>query len=213
MADKVKCVIVSGAPENDLSYYSEYISNVYIICADSGYLKCKRLGVTPDVIIGDFDSSPFPDAACEIFKLNPRKDFTDTFHCVQLAEERGFKDITILGGIGSRLDHTYSNIMSVNYCFDHNIKCALVNKNNYITVLAGANTVESRSFKYFSLFALFEKCEGLRIKNAQYELDDVTIHPYEQYTQSNEFKAGPAEIFIKKGKILFILSNDLQSFS
>lgn len=208
MADKVKCVIVSGAPENDLSYYKSYINDSYIICADSGYLKCQRAGIYPDLVIGDFDSSPLPDMNCEMIQLNPRKDFTDTFHCILWAAEKGFKDITILGGIGSRIDHTYSNIMSVNYCFDHHIQCALVNANNYITILSGDNKVESKGFKYFSLFALFEKCEGLSIKNAEYELDNVTIHPYEQYTQSNEFKSGAAEILIKKGKILLILSND-----
>lgn len=208
MADKVKCIIVSGAPETDLSYYKTYIDDAYIICADSGYLKCQRAGVVPDLIIGDFDSSPFPDADCEIVKLNPRKDFTDTFHCVQYAVEKGFKDITILGGIGSRFDHTYSNIMSVHYCFEHKINCALVNQNNYVTILSGNNKIENKGFKYFSLFALFEKCEGLSIKNAEYELNDTVIYPYEQYTQSNEFKTGAAEILIKKGKILLILSND-----
>ena len=208
MADKVKCIIISGAPEDDLSYYDEYIDNAYIICADSGYLKCERAGIAPDLIVGDFDSSLLPDTDCEILKLNSRKDDTDTFHCVKLAVQKGFKDITILGGIGSRIDHTYSNIMSLNYCFDNNIKCALVNKNNYITVLSDENEIENKGFKYFSLFALFDKCEGLSIKNAEYELDDVTIYPYEQYTQSNEFKSGAAKIFIKKGKILLILSND-----
>lgn len=208
MADKMKCIIVSGAPENDLSYYERYIDDAYIICADSGYLKCQKAGFSPDLIIGDFDSSSLPDSDCEIVQLNPRKDFTDTFHCVQYAVQKGFKDITILGGIGSRLDHTYSNIMSVNYCVEQNIKCALVNEKNFITILSGNNKIDGKGFKYFSLFALFEKCEGLSIKNAEYELDDVTIHPYEQYTQSNEFKSGAAEIFIKKGKILLILSND-----
>lgn len=208
MADKMKCIIISGAPENDLSYYERYIDDAYIICADSGYLKCQKAGFSPDLIIGDFDSSSLPESDCEIVQLNPRKDFTDTFHCVQYAVQKGFKDIIILGGIGSRLDHTYSNIMSVNYCVEQNIKCALANEKNYITILSGNNKIEGKDFKYFSLFALFEKCEGLSIKNAEYELDDVTIHPYEQYTQSNEFKSGAAEIFIKKGKILLILSND-----
>lgn len=208
MADKMKCVIISGAPENDLDYYSNYIDKAYIICADSGYVKCRRFGIKPDLIAGDFDSSDYPDIDCDIIRLNPRKDVTDTFYCVMLAVDKGFREIIILGGIGSRFDHTYANVLSVNYCFEKNIKCALVNKNNYITILSGENRIEDRGFKYFSLFPFFEKCDGLSIKNAEYELDNVTIRPDEQYSLCNEFKTGKAEIFIKKGKIILILSND-----
>lgn len=208
MADKMKCVIISGAPEADLEYMKKHLDNSYIICADSGYKKCRKLGVTPNLIIGDFDSSSKPDIGCEIIALNVRKDDTDTFSCVKKAIEKGFGEIVILGGIGSRIDHTYSNILSVYYCFDHNVKCRLVNKNNIIRVITGENIIKSEGFKYFSLFALFGECNGLTIEGAEYNLSDVAILPSEQYTQSNEFKSSAVKINVKEGKILLILSND-----
>lgn len=209
MADKMKCcVIVSGAPENDVEYMKPYFNNSYIICADSGYKKCERLGIIPNLIIGDFDSSDKPKCECEIISLDVRKDDTDTFHCVKIAVDKGFDEIIILGGIGSRIDHTYSNILSVNYCFDHHIKCALVNKNNLIRIISGDNVIKSNGFKYFSVFALFDKCVGLTINNAEYNLNNAAILPSQQYTQSNEFVTDTVQINIKEGKILLILSND-----
>lgn len=209
MADKMNCVIISGAPECCLDYYSKHLNHsAFIICADSGYTKCKRLGVSPDLIIGDFDSSPIPDADCEIIRLNVRKDDSDTFHCVKTALERGYKDITILGGIGSRFDHTYSNILSIVYCFDRGVRCRLVNSENHITVESGSVVIHKENYNYFSLFALFEKCEGLSIKGAEYELDNAELLPTSQFTQSNAFKNSSVSIDIKKGKILLILSND-----
>ncbi len=208
MANKVKCVIISGAPENDLSYYFKYLTDSYIICADSGYLKCQSLNITPNLIVGDFDSAPAPVIDCEIITLNRRKDDTDTFHCIKLAAERGYNDIIILGGIGDRFDHTYSNLLSLVYCYDRNIKCALVNAKNYIIVESGEITLAKSEYKYFSLFALFEKCEGLSIKGAEYELDNVELEPFSQLTQSNAFKNETVCITIKKGKIILILSND-----
>lgn len=202
-----KCAIISGAPENDLEYINNYTDR-YMICADSGYKKCLKLGIQPDLIIGDFDSSDVPDCDCEIIRLNARKDDTDTFYCVKKAIAKGFSDIVILGGIGSRIDHTYSNILSVAYCFDKNIKCALVNSKNFLTVADGETILKRAEYKYFSLFALFEKCEGLSISGAEYNLHSVDIEPFEQLTQSNEFKDDFVKISIKKGKILLILSND-----
>ena len=113
MAVKMKCTIVSGAPETELEYMEKYFDNSYIICADSGYRKCEKLGIKPDLVIGDFDSSDKPNFDCETIALDVRKDDTDTFFCVKTAVKKGFDEIVILGGIGSRLDHTYSNILSV----------------------------------------------------------------------------------------------------
>lgn len=203
-----KCAIISGAPEDNLSYYSKYLNDRFIICADSGYKKCLRYGASPDLIIGDFDSSDKPDINCELVILNPRKDYTDTFHCVMEAVSRGYNDIVILGGIGSRIDHTYANIMSVVYCAERNIRCHLVNEKNELTIVSGEIVIEKGDFKYFSLFALFEKCEGLSIIGAEYDLDCVNVEPSCQITLSNEFKDDEVKITIEKGKIILIFSND-----
>ena len=210
MGKKVEnCVIISGAPEDDLDYYRTYLNEAsFIICADSGYKKCQPLSVVPNLIVGDFDSADKPDIDCEIISLQVRKDDTDTFHCVKEAISRGFTNIIILSGIGSRIDHTYSNILSVNYCFDRNINCSLINKNNKISVISGKTIIDNSDYKHFSLFALFDKCEGISIVNSLYELDNVDLYPSDQFTQSNGFKDNTCEIIIKKGKLLLIQSND-----
>ncbi|MCM1285584.1 MAG: thiamine diphosphokinase [Acetobacter sp.] len=203
-----KCAVISGAPEEDVSYYSKYLKDRFIICADSGYKKCEKIFVKADLIIGDFDSSEKPDADCEIISLQVRKDDTDTFHCIKEAVRRGYNNIVILGGIGSRIDHTYANILSVNYCYEHGIKCSLVNNHNKISIITGNNILNNDEYKYFSLYALFESCEGVSIKNAQYDLDNIKLSPADQFTQSNGFKERCCEVNIKKGKILLFQCND-----
>lgn len=203
-----KCTIISGAPETDIEYYKSYLDNSYIISADSGYDKCKLLDVKPDLIIGDFDSSAVPNTDIETIVLPVMKNDTDTFYCVKEAVKRGFNKIIILGGIGSRIDHTYSNILCLDYCSSNNVDCFLINKNNCITIVTDKITISNDDYKYFSLFALNCICKGLNVTGAVYNLNNITLSPGEQYTQSNEVAEHYAKISINEGKILLIQSND-----
>lgn len=203
-----KCVIISGAPEEDINYIKKYLYDSFIICADSGYLKCVKLGIKPDLIVGDFDSAPVADIPCEIVKLEVRKNDTDTFHCVKIAVQKGFDEIVILSGIGSRFDHTYSNVLSLAYCIDKKVKACLINSKNKIFIVDSPVTLESNGYKYFSLFALFENVDNLTIKGAEYDLDNYNLEPFDQLTQSNSFKGENVSISFIKGKLLIILCND-----
>ncbi len=203
-----RCVIVSGAPEEDIAYYRNYMDNCYIIAADSGYKKCALLGIEPHLIIGDFDSAPMPQTDIETLTLPVMKDDTDTFFCVKEAIKRDCNDITILGGIGTRLDHTYSNILCLDYCLERGVKCRLVNKSNLAVIMNDKIVIHNNDYKYFSLFALYGKCEGLSVSGAVYNLDSIDLEPCEQFTQSNRIKDHTATVSIKKGKILLIQSND-----
>ena len=121
-----KCTIISGAPDDDIDFLKENIDvQSFIICADSGYKNCLKAGFTPNLIIGDFDSSEKPDIDCEIISLEVEKAYTDTFHCVMEAVDRGYNEVQIFCAIGSRLDHTYSNILSLDYCQKHGVKCSI----------------------------------------------------------------------------------------
>lgn len=205
----MKCVIVSGAPENNIEYYFDYIKkNTFVICADSGYIKCEKLNITPDLIIGDFDSSKMPALSCDIIKLNVRKDDSDTFHCVKTAVDLGYEEIIILGGIGSRIDHTYSNILSLYYCINHSVKSYLINADNKVFITDKPTVLNNDKYKFFSLFALFETVYGLNIKGADYDIEDYDLLPTDQITQSNGFIGRDVSINFNSGKLLIILCND-----
>lgn len=206
---KVKCIIVSGAPDDDYDFLKERLkAESYIIAADSGYTKCVKVHVIPDLIIGDFDSSPIPDVNTEIVKLSAKKDDTDTFYCVKKAIEIGYREIEILCAIGNRADHNYSNMLCLDYCNRNGVKCSIVNRRNKLQLVDNKVMIDDREYKYFSLFAFLGDVEGLSIKDACYELDKVCMKPYEQYAQSNCFKGVPVKISVDKGTILLIQSND-----
>ena len=206
-AEKIKCAIISGAPEISVTYYKEYLSDRFIICADSGYLKCNALGIVPDVIIGDFDSAPLPDTKAEVIVLPVRKDDTDTLSCAKYALEQGFKDIIILGGIGDRADHTLSNIRVVFYCIKNGAECALINSKNRITYLCESSVIKKKGYKYFSLFAAGGTVQNLTVSGAEYNVNNITMTAEDMFAQSNEF-VNDVNISFDSGRILLIESND-----
>lgn len=206
---KVNCIIVSGAPDEDIEYLKKKLtSSAYIIAADSGYLKCLEAGFIPDLIIGDFDSSTQPEINTEIIKLPAEKDDTDTFYCVKKALEMGFEEIEILCAIGDRADHNYSNMLCLEYCRRHNIKCSISNARNKLQLVNDVIVIDDSEYKYFSLFAFLSNVSGLSIKGAYYEVNQIDMKPYEQFAQSNCFKGEKVEISLKSGTILLIQSND-----
>ena len=52
MGQYKKCYIFAGSPEAKCSGV-EFDSSRYVICADGGYILAKKMGIEPDVIIGD----------------------------------------------------------------------------------------------------------------------------------------------------------------
>lgn len=209
----MKCIIISGAPNQNIDYLSNTIDKTsFIICADSGYKTCLKIGITPNLIIGDFDSSPMPNIETEIISLQKEKAYTDTFHCVIEAINRGYTDIDIYCAIGSRVDHTYSNILCLDYCQKHNVKCRIINKNNRLSLIKN-KTIINKDYGNFSLFAYLEDCKGVKIKGAYYtagfyDKESLDICLGDQFAQSNFVSDDFAEITLDSGTLLLIESND-----
>ncbi len=106
MGTKVKtCVVVGASPTTDSAFIKPILKQAdYIICADGGWNHVYRTGVSPHLIVGDFDS------ACDIIpketesiSLPTHKDDTDLLVAVKEGLKREYTDFVILGALGGRL--------------------------------------------------------------------------------------------------------------
>ena len=109
------------------------------IAADRGLDFFRETGLVPDIVDGDFDSISEEGKAyldslteAEIIKLQPEKDDTDTQSAVNLAIQKGARNILILGATGGRLDHFLGNLGILTLGKQKNVQIALADEQNYL---------------------------------------------------------------------------------
>ena len=145
--------------------HSKDSKELQLIAADKGLEFFITAGITPDLIVGDFDSLSSEGKAymeklpqTSIRRLKPETDDSDTQSAVNLAISQGAKDILILGGTGTRLDHVMANLGLLLSGKERGVDIRLVDVNNFITLVDNGTVLhKDRQYgKYVSFFSVEE---------------------------------------------------------
>ena len=201
-----RCVIIGGAVINNYDTVNKYLNkeDFYIFC-DSGLRHHEKLGIVPNLIVGDFDSYPNPHSEIETIILPCEKDDTDTVFAVKEAVKRGFDNFLLIGVIGERLDHTIGNISILLMIEKLGKKAKIIDDYSEMEIVSKEPVYIEDSFAYFSLLNISGTSKGITIENAKYQLDNKEITCDYQYGISNEVILGKkAKVSIKEGKLLLI---------
>ena len=189
--------------------------NDICIAADSGYSNAQKLGVRPQILVGDFDSlsddkrNSVPEGT-KIITVPAEKDFTDTQLAVKTAIESGAGNIVIIGGLDGRLDHTLSNLAILESLYESNIRAIITNGANRIRYIKSSSDLIARSrFKYLSVIACDDKVKGVSVEGCKYPLKNATLSNKFQYAISNEILKNCALVSVKKGGIYIVESTDI----
>ena len=185
-----------------------------VIAADAGYLTAQKMGITPDVLLGDFDTlgvENIPDGI-ECLRVPAEKNDTDTQLAVQVAIERGAKEIVIVGGLSGRLDHTLSTLAILEDLWERKndrIYATLTDGKNRVRFLRNSGTILPRSqYRYFSLIAADELVKGVTLEGCKYPLKNGRISRRHQWAVSNEITGNCTLIEIRRGGVWVIESMD-----
>ena len=185
-----------------------------IIAADAGYLVAKRMGITPNVLLGDFDTlgaENIPEGI-ECLRVPAEKNDTDTQLAVSTAIERGATEIVIVGGLSGRLDHTLSTLAILENLWERKagrIYATLTDGKNRVRFLRSSGTILPRSqYRYFSLIAADELVKGITLDGCKYPLKNGRISRRHQWAVSNEITGNCALIEIRRGGVWVVESMD-----
>ena len=204
-----RCVII-GAVEIDFPVENYIRDTDFVICADKGWQNAAAHGIKPDMIVGDFDSSPQPENIdADITVLPVVKDDTDTYYVARYAVEHGFTDVLLRGVLGGRrFEHTMANIQTLLYLAQNRVNATAIDRYSQIMVVYnGRISLPDMPGRFFSLFSLGDRAEGVSIKGAKYPLDKYTITNFFPIGVSNEFIGETVDISVENGALLLVISD------
>ncbi|MBQ0027019.1 MAG: thiamine diphosphokinase [Lachnospiraceae bacterium] len=189
---------------NDLKYD-------YVIACDGGYTNAVRLGIKPDLIIGDFDSydgDPDKDfGEIPVHKYNVMKDDTDCMLAIKYAIRQGATKVILACSLGGRMDHLFANIQSMSYVASRGIACELVSATDYMKIITNETLSLPIEDGYsLSVFSLTNTCKGVTIKGALYSITNYTLENTFPLGLGNSWDSDQITISLKEGQLLVIKS-------
>ena len=196
------CVIFCAAGFDFLA--EDIAADDFVIAADGGLEHTKKLGLTPDVILGDFDSLGFQPEGAEVFPVE--KDDTDAMLAVRYGLDRGYDRFVLYGGLdGERLDHTLANFQTLQYLADRGAVGYLVGKKYLVTVVKnGRLSFPEEAEGILSGFCLGPDAEGVTLSGLKYPLENGALTSGFPLGVSNHFVGKKAVISVKNGSLLVL---------
>lgn len=187
------------------------------IGVDRGTLRLLKMGITPLVAIGDFDSLSADElklvksAVSDIRQAVPEKDETDTQLAVTVAlHEYQYDRLDIYGATGGRLDHFLANfwmVLEPRYR-QYAPQIRFIDKQNTITFFApGSYEIKKEPDKKYLAFVTLENVDHLTLPDEKYNLKDENVTRPISYA-SNEFVGDTGHFSFDSGMVAVIQSKD-----
>ncbi|MCR5526876.1 MAG: thiamine diphosphokinase [Lachnospiraceae bacterium] len=200
-----KCFIVGAGDFFGLDIMPEI--DDYVIAADAGYDNLVKVGVSPDLIIGDFDSrnGKIP-AGDNVITLPVMKDDTDIGAAFKEGWSRGYREFHIFGSMGgARFAHTVANVQLASNIAEMGGRAFLYGKDEITTAIHNGSisfTADQKGF--ISIFSMSDVSSGVTIRGLKYTLEDSELKNTFALGVSNEFIGEDAEISVRDGILLII---------
>ena len=178
----------------------------YVIAADAGYLACLVAGVTPDLLLGDFDSLERPKDFPNDIKTAPaEKDDTDTMLAVRAGLEAGCDTFYFYGATGGkRLDHTIANFQTLLWLRKQGARGYIYEEGYIWTVIENESLAITRAAEnaVVSVFCIGEDARGVTLEGLGYKLEDAILTADRPIGVSNRMESSKAKITVSDGALL-----------
>ena len=174
----------------------------FLLAADGGLRHLQSLGLTPDEILGDFDSLGYVPENSSRFPVE--KDDTDSMLAIRRGLALGYREFWLYGSLdGPRLDHTAANYQALQYLADHHAFGYLIGKDYLVTVVNnGSLRFPAGCRGTVSVFCQGSDAHGVTLKGLYYPLENAVLTSGFPLGVSNHFTGQAAEIAVTQGSLL-----------
>ena len=175
----------------------------FVIAADGGLEAARRLGITPHLIVGDFDSLGHIPVGENVRRLPVEKDETDVAAALRMGMAAGYLCFCIYGGTGGREDHTLANLQLLHRLAKEGGQGFLVGNGFIRTVIVNKGMqIAPQNSGTVSVFSLTNESRGVCIRGLKYTLEGETLYSEIPLGVSNSFIGERAEISVAEGALL-----------
>ena len=177
-----------------------------LVCADGGANSAFKLGLIPDLIIGDLDSiyadvKSFYESRSKIIVYTRQSD-TDVEKCLKYLIKNKFTEVILLGATGDRLDHSFCN-MGIVLKFYNEIKINILHQKSFLQCFTGNVLLKTVNNEIISLYG-FDKKTKIKSIGLKYPLEKISLQFGEKESTSNVAVSNKVELKITGGKIFVI---------
>ncbi len=180
----------------------------FVIAADAGYRVLQSWNITPDLVVGDFDSFGSVPNFAHIIRHPVEKDDTDMALAVQEGAARGYRKFLIYGGTGGRMDHTMANWQLLSNMASKGLQGYLIGSGYAAAVLCNERLcLAAMPQGTISVFCMGDSAKGVSIAGLKYCVENVTLTGDVPLGVSNAFVGHEAMIEVKEGRLLVMWEN------
>ena len=208
--DSIIMLVLGGKPPGINWLMDTSLNYPKIWAADSGGDICKKAGLLPECLIGDFDSiceenkEWLVSHGVEIIKYPAEKDLTDYQLCLEIASHRGVKNVIVTGAWGGRFDHVYSNLYSALWGLELGVRViCLTDKSESLFYVYSGESIEIDFKKEplaFSLIAL-ESSSVVSVSGARWNISRSRIIQKHPYAISNKPENRKIKVEVHEGSV------------
>lgn len=217
MVEARRIIIVSGGTIGDRAHdiLSESQLEDLLVGVDRGTLALIEHQFQPVYAFGDFDSVNSEEMALIESKVRQirsfdaiDKDWTDTELAFHWALKQNPQQILLLGGTGTRLDHSLSNVFLLEAALEKGIDCRMIDEHNEVRLINRPCTIVHGPYQYVSLLSLSDVSTGITLEGFQYPLHQATLFRGQSLGVSNVLIDETGTIMLESGLLLVIQSKD-----
>jgi thiamine pyrophosphokinase len=183
---------------------------VLVIAADSGLDSARRLGISVDLAVGDFDSADpsavaAAAAAGTLFERHPvDKDASDLELGLEAALRRGLSPVMVVGGGGGRFDHLLANAALLGAARYAPLRLRWLMKGTEVVAIHDRVEIGGSPGDLLTLLAANGPAAGVTTTGLRWRLVEATLEPGSTRGLSNEFSQKAATVSVGQGALLAI---------
>ena len=204
-------LVMGGEPPSEESLLWRKDEADISIAVDAGWLSFRHADIFPDVLIGDLDSwggeegrDEIPQEVEVIEEANQdRTDFQKALD--YLKKYPDITEIIILGGLGNRTDHLFTNFL-IACSVDPELIIIFDSEKEWIRRVTSNTKLKIIGQEGATVSLLpITSCSSVKTTGLKWEIDNQVLSGVESFSQSNLCISNEAWISVQSGSLLVIL--------